>query len=94
MDKKQISRLTSTFDEISHSTDDGVEFWFARELQKSLGYARWENFEVAIKRAMEACANSGFPPEDQFRDVTKLIEHGKTGKERSQTLCLRAKLVT
>ena len=45
-----------------------------------LGYARWENFELTIKRAMVACENSGVKVDDQFREVTKLIEHGKGGK--------------
>lgn len=32
-----------------------VEVWFARELQEILGYARWENFIVAIQRAVDSC---------------------------------------
>lgn len=80
MDKKQIGKLKLTFDEIAHTTEDGVEFWFARELQGTLGYARWENFEVAIKRAITSCSNSGIAVEEQFREVTKLIEHGNKGR--------------
>jgi len=37
MDKNQIIKLKLSFDEISHFTDDGVEFWYARELQSALG---------------------------------------------------------
>ena len=44
-----------------------------------LGYARWENFQTAINRAMTACEKSGAEVSDQFREVTKLIEHGKAG---------------
>ncbi|HNY29209.1 MAG TPA: DNA damage-inducible protein D, partial [Candidatus Sumerlaeota bacterium] len=33
-----------------------------------------------IHRAMTSCENSGVPVQDQFRGVTKLIEHGKGGK--------------
>jgi len=80
MDKNQIAKLKCSFDEISHSTDDGVEFWYARELQGVLGYSRWENFEVAIKRAMSACSNSGISIDEQFREATKLIEHGNKAK--------------
>lgn len=39
-----IKSLTKTFEDHSHTTEDGVEFWFARELQHLLGYAKWENF--------------------------------------------------
>lgn len=31
---------------------DGVEFWYARELQKALGYTKWEKFYNAIKKAI------------------------------------------
>ena len=53
MDKHQISRLTAGFDQISHKTEDGVEFWYARELQPILGYARWENFANIIEKASD-----------------------------------------
>ena len=56
MDQNRISQLQSVFDEISHfiTSDDDREqagVWFARELMVALGYARWENFRVAIGRA-------------------------------------------
>ncbi|MDR1564562.1 MAG: DNA damage-inducible protein D [Oscillospiraceae bacterium] len=80
MEKTVVKKLKLSFDEILHLTDEGVEYWFARELQPILGYARWENFEIAIKRARISCESAGFNAADQFRDVTKLIEHGKGGK--------------
>ncbi|MCX6991423.1 MAG: hypothetical protein NTX49_10270 [Chlamydiae bacterium] len=32
-----------------------IKFWFARDLQDSLGYFRLENFRTAITRAIESC---------------------------------------
>lgn len=55
MDRQQISRMTASFDQISHKTDDGVEFWYARELMPVLGYARWENFTNIIEKAKISC---------------------------------------
>ncbi len=80
MDRQQIAKLKLTFDDIAHTTEDGVEYWLARELQTVLGYQRWENFLVAINRAIVACESAGNLVSDQFREVTKLIEHGKGGK--------------
>ena len=51
-----------------------VEVWFARELQEILGYARWENFIVAIQRAVDSCKTQNINIDDQFRDLTKLIQ--------------------
>lgn len=71
MDKQLIGKLKLTFDEIARTTDDGVEFWYARELQTVLGYARWENFINAIEKAKVSCETAGTPALECFRDVTK-----------------------
>ena len=85
MDKIRISQLKSVFDEISHfiTSDDDREqagVWFARELMVALGYARWENFRVAIGRAVESCKTQNINVDDHFREVTKMIEIGKGGQ--------------
>jgi len=58
-----------------------MEFWFARDLQKPLGYARWENFQTAIQRAIESCKTTGYEPEHHFRGVTKMVTLG-SGAQR------------
>jgi DNA-damage-inducible protein D len=85
MDKVRISQLKSVFDKISHfiTSDDGkeqVEVWFARELMVALGYARWENFKVAIGRAVESCKTQSINIDDHFREVTKMVELGSGSK--------------
>ena len=64
------------FESIKHINEDGQEYWFARELQPVLDYARWENFEKAIERAQVACENTGFDVDDHFREVTKMVDIG------------------
>lgn len=51
MDSKQISTLKLAFDEIVHMTDDGVEYWYAREIQRALGYLKWDKFQNVIEKA-------------------------------------------
>ena len=85
MDLQRIHQLKSIFDTVVHfinNDDDSeqVEVWFARELQELLGYARWENFTVAINRAVESCKSQNINVDDHFREVTKMIEIGKGGK--------------
>ena len=82
MDKNKISLLKSTFDEKSHRTEDGVEYWLARELQLLLGYNRWENFEATITRAITSCKNANSEVSNHFRDVTKMIDTGKTAQRK------------
>lgn len=81
MDERLIGKLKLLFDDVIHvSEDGGVEFWYARELQTLLGYARWENFEVVIKKAKIACENVGGAAEDHFRDITKMIKLAKSAE--------------
>ena len=85
MDKQRILQHQSNFDKIAHyinneNNSEQVEVWFARELQILLGYARWENFLVAIHRAVDSCKTQSVNIDDHFREVTKMIEIGKGGK--------------
>lgn len=77
MDEKKIGRLKKLFDDIIHKSEDGeIEFWYARELQPLLGYSRWQNFELVIKKAMVSCENAGGKIKDHFRDATKMVGIG------------------
>ena len=69
------------FEDIKH-VDNGVEFWYARELMEVFEYSQWKNFSKVIDRAMIACDNSGMDVSDQFADVGKLITHAKGGKRK------------
>ncbi len=65
-----------------------VEIWFARDLQAVLGYSRWENFQTAIKRAVESCHSQGINIDDHFREVTKTITLGNGGVREVQDYML------
>ena len=81
MQSGAIQQLKNNFDALSQRTpDEDIEFWFARDIMEPLGYARWENFQTAIKRAIESCKTTGYAAEDHFRGVTKMIEIGKGGQ--------------
>ena len=92
MDIQRISQYKSSFDsivkEITDDNRESVEVWYARELQALLGYARWENFVVAIIRAIESCTTQGVCVDDHFREVTKMIEIGKGGQRPVQDFVL------
>ena len=86
MDKARIIQYQSSFDAIAQRIEvEGeqthIEVWYARELQKLLGYARWENFAVAIQRAITSCKSNEVNDLDHFREVTKMVELG-SGAQR------------
>ena len=77
---KEIDNNNKSFEDIKHIDENGIEFWYARELMPILQYSKWENFKKVIEKAMIACKNSGISIKDCFLDVRKPIISGK-GKE-------------
>ena len=92
MNIQKIEHYKSVFDLIvKHITDDDgtiIEVWYARELQEVLGYSRWENFAVAIGRAMESCKSLGINIDDHFREVTKMVQLGSGSQRQIQDFML------
>ena len=92
MDIVKIQQYKSAFDLIAKSIkddeDNTIEVWYARELQQVLGYARWENFVVAVGRAMESCKTLGISIDDHFREVTKMIALAKGAQREVQDFML------
>ena len=82
MKQEQIMQLQEQFDKIRQTLPEtDIEFWFARDLQKILGYERWENFSKTILKASQACQQSDIKESDHFRGVTKMVPIG-SGAER------------
>ena len=72
MEKQLIVQLNKTF-EGSAYTENGVEYWMARDLQKLLDYSEWRNFLLVIDKAKLACFNSKQPIADHFVDVNNMV---------------------
>ncbi len=45
MKKEIIKSLAENFESHSQTTENGIEFWFARDLQQLLGYSEWRNLK-------------------------------------------------
>jgi DNA-damage-inducible protein D len=72
------------FDDIKHVDENGVEFWYARELQGALQYKEWRNLQKVISTAQIACKISQQSVSDHFVEVNKLITAAK-GAQRKVT---------
>ncbi|MEH2956825.1 DNA damage-inducible protein D [Candidatus Merdisoma sp. JLR.KK006] len=82
MDKRKLHIIMKEFDNAVNTTEENIEYWYARELMELLGYSRWENFEKAIKRAVESCETSQIEPRNHFREVTKMVRLGSGAKRQ------------
>lgn len=61
------------FEKIKHLDENGIEFWYARDLQVVLEYKEWRNFTKVVDKAEETCLNSGFNKLDHFIFINKNI---------------------
>ena len=69
-----------TFEDIKHIDENGIEFWYARELMTILQYANWQNFEKIIEKAKISCQNSDISVFEHFTDVNKLSKRANNAE--------------
>ena len=79
MEGNEIAKRQLAFDDCANVEDD-VEFWYARDIMKPLGYTQWRRFEDAIKRAMASCESSETPVNRHFAKVGKMVDLGLGAK--------------
>ena len=71
-----IEKNNKSFEDIKHVDENGIEFWYARELMPILQYSNWQNFEKIINKAKVSCGNSDISILDHFTDVNKMVQIG------------------
>jgi len=81
MNNDLIYQMTASFEGHAQETENGVEYWLARDVQHLLGYTKWDNFLKVISKAKTACELSGHTIPDHFADVGKMVELG-SGSQR------------
>lgn len=87
MDSNVIKKLTKNFEDYVN-IEDGIEFWFARDLQYLLGYIDWRNFLKVVEKAKIACENSNSLIEDHFVDTNKKVEIGSNTQREIEDISL------
>lgn len=88
MEIQVIHSLTDNFESFSHKTDDGIEFWLARDLQQLLGYTKWDNFKNVILKSRTACELSGQDIVDHFADIRKMVQIGSGAEKQIDDIML------
>jgi len=87
MKTEEIKSLFTQFENASVEIE-GIECWSARELQKLLGYALWQNFEKVITKSKTACDNVGEKVSDHFIDINKTIPMPKGAEKQIKDILL------
>ncbi|MDR1951877.1 MAG: DNA damage-inducible protein D [Bacteroidales bacterium] len=79
MKEDEIKNLFEQFEAVAFEYE-GTECWSARELQKLLDYAKWQNFELVIDKAKASCKNANISVLEHFTDVSKMFQIGQGGE--------------
>jgi len=67
----------NVFENIKHIDENGVEYWYARELMPIIDYKDWRNFNKVIDKAIIS-ANNSYPNQNLWGvEVTTPINSGK-----------------
>ncbi len=88
MKSATVQTLTATFEACAQQTENGIEFWLARDLQHLLGYTKWDNFLNVVSKAKTACEVSSHEIADHFADVGKMVDLGSGSKREVDDLML------
>ncbi|WP_263289140.1 DNA damage-inducible protein D [Pseudomonas sp. GL-B-12] len=76
-----LSEQHQSFEGLKHLSNDGFEYWSARELAPLLEYREWRNFENVIGKAIQACELSNHLVTNHFVDSTRMVSLG-SGSQR------------
>ena len=64
--------------------ENGIEFIYARDLQKVLGYSEWRKFEGVIEKAQISCKHNEHNVSDHFVGVDKMVSIGSNAEREIQ----------
>ena len=81
--EKNENYSNQSFEDIKHIDENGIEYWYARELMKVLSYKDWRYIDAVIEKAKIACQNSEITDVDHFVIDNKMVEIG-SGAKREQ----------
>lgn len=90
MNKQNIAKLKLAFDQILKASEDAahVEFCYARDLARALGYDEWRNFLLVVDKAKIACKNSEILVSDHFVDVNNMVKIGSAAERKINDIML------
>lgn len=75
------NRTGSPFDALKQVTEQGAEYWSARDLAPLMGYAKWQNFQTPLNRAMKSAEVQGTNVASNFMRSHKVTVQGKMPQE-------------
>ena len=73
---ENIPQMQSDFEQIKKKTDNGQEYWSARELSTALGYSTWQKFNRVLNKALQVAQNRGMAMDEHFNQLVEMVQLG------------------
>ncbi|MBQ8866219.1 MAG: virulence RhuM family protein [Bacteroidaceae bacterium] len=71
-----ISPMSSDFEQIKKSTEDGQEYWSSRDLSTALGYSSYQKFSRTLNKAIAVANQRGLNISDHFNQTVEMVRLG------------------
>ena len=68
--------MSSDFEQIKKSTEDGQEYWSSRELSTALGYSSYQKFSRTQNKAIAVANQRGLNTNDHFNQTVEMVKLG------------------
>ena len=76
IEENNISPMSSDFEQIKKSTEDGQEYWSSRELSTALGYSSYQKFSRTLNKAIAVANQRGLNINDHFNQTVEMVRLG------------------
>ena len=68
--------MSSDFEQIKRTAEDGQEFWTSRELCNALGYSTYQKFTRILNKAIAVANSKGMKTADHFNQTVEMVRLG------------------
>ena len=76
IEENNISPMSSDFEQIKKSIEDGQEYWSSRELSTALGYSTYQKFSRTLNKAIVVANQRGLNINDHFNQTVEMVRLG------------------
>ena len=76
IDDTNIQPMQSDFEQIKKTTENGHDYWSARDLSPALGYSTWQKFNRVLNKALQVAQNRGMDMGEHFNQVVEMVKLG------------------
>lgn len=83
-DSPRYRSTMDTLEKLRRVSSRGSEYWYARDIQRALGYVEWRSFEGVIDRARASMQANDISPSHHVVETTRMMTIGNYGRRENR----------